>query len=125
VAVTDGVRVAVQSHYLPEQSSPATGRFVFAYTIRISNESERPLRLVSRHWVILHGSGKREEVRGPGVVGEQPLIEPGAGYQYTSGCILTTPHGTMEGSYEMVRPDGSNFRAKIPAFSLAAPHVLN
>jgi ApaG protein len=75
--------------------------------------------------VILHGSGKREEVRGPGVVGEQPLIEPGAGYQYTSGCILTTPHGTMEGSYEMVRPDGSNFRAKIPAFSLAAPHVLN
>lgn len=125
VAVTEGVRVVVQSHYLPEQSNPTARRFVFAYTIRIANESVGTVKLVSRHWVILHGNGKREEVRGPGVVGEQPVIAPGGGYQYTSGCILTTPHGTMEGTYEMVRDDGSTFRAKIPAFSLAAPHILN
>jgi ApaG protein len=125
VAVTEGVRVVVQAHYLPEQSNPSARRFVFAYTIRISNESVATVKLVSRHWLIQHGNGKREEVRGPGVVGEQPVIAPGGGYQYTSGCILTTPHGTMEGTYEMVRDDGSTFRARIPAFSLATPHVLN
>ena len=125
IAVTEGVRVVVQSQFLPEQSSPAARRFVFAYTIRISNESPVNVKLVSRHWLIQHASGKREEVRGPGVVGEQPVIAPGGGYQYTSGCILTTPHGTMEGTYEMVRDDGSTFRAKIPAFSLAMPHALN
>jgi len=125
VAVTEGVRVVVQAQFLPEQSSPTARRFVFAYTIRISNESPANVKLVSRHWLIQHASGKREEVRGPGVVGEQPVIAPGGGYQYTSGCILTTPHGTMEGTYEMVRDDGSTFRAKIPAFSLAMPHALN
>jgi ApaG protein len=125
VAVTEGVRVVVQAQFLPEQSSPTARRFVFAYTIRISNESPVNVKLVSRHWLIQHASGKREEVRGPGVVGEQPVIAPGGGYQYTSGCILTTPHGTMEGTYEMVRDDGSTFRAAIPAFSLAMPHSLN
>jgi ApaG protein len=125
VALTEGVRVVVQTQFLPEQSSPATKRYVFAYTIRISNESPETVKLVSRHWLILHANGKREEVQGPGVVGEQPVIAPGGGYQYTSGCILTTPHGTMEGTYEMVRPDGTTFTARIPAFSLAAPHVLN
>ena len=125
VAVTQGIRVVVRSKYLPEQSDVRSGRYVFAYTIRISNESTNRVQLVSRHWHILHGSGKREEVRGPGVVGKQPLIAPGAGFEYTSGCVLSTPHGTMQGTYEMARPDGSTFEAEIPAFPLAIPHVLN
>jgi ApaG protein len=125
VAVTQGIRVVVRSKYLPEQSDVRSGRYVFAYTIRISNESGQRVQLVSRHWYILHGTGKREEVRGPGVVGKQPLIAPGAGFEYTSGCVLTTPHGTMQGTYEMARPDGSTFEAEIPAFSLAIPHSLN
>lgn len=125
VAVTQGIRVVVRSKYLPDQSDVRSGRYVFAYTIRISNESAQRVQLVSRHWYILHGTGKREEVRGPGVIGKQPLIAPGAGFEYTSGCVLTTPHGTMQGTYEMVRPDGSTFDAEIPAFPLAIPHVLN
>lgn len=125
VAVTQGIRVVVRTKYLPEQSDIRSGRYVFAYTIKISNESEQRVQLVSRHWYILHGTGKREEVRGPGVVGKQPMIAPGAGFEYTSGCVLTTPHGTMQGTYEMVRPDGTTFDCEIPAFSLAIPHVLN
>lgn len=125
VAVTYGIRVVVRTQYLPEQSDVRAGRYVFAYTIRISNESDQRIQLRSRHWHILHGNGKEEEVRGPGVVGKQPLIAPGSGFQYTSGCILTTPHGTMRGTYEMVRDDGSTFHAEIPAFSLAMPHTLN
>ena len=124
-ATTQGVRVTVQSRYLPEQSDVRAARFVFAYTIHIENGSEERVQLVSRHWLILHASGKREEVRGPGVVGKQPIIPPGAGFEYTSGCVLSTPHGTMQGTYEMARPDGSTFAAEIPAFSLAAPHALN
>jgi ApaG protein len=100
-------------------------RYVFAYTIHIDNQSAERVQLVSRHWLIVHGTGKKEEVRGPGVVGKQPVIPPGAGFEYTSGCVLSTPHGTMQGTYEMVRPDGSSFQAEIPAFSLAAPHALN
>ena len=123
--MTQGIRVVVQTQYLPEQSDVRANRYVFAYTIRISNESQRSVQLRSRHWHILHGNGKAEEVRGPGVVGKQPQIEPGSGFQYTSGCVLTTPHGTMHGTYEMVRDDGSVFEVEIPAFSLALPHTLN
>jgi ApaG protein len=124
-AVTEGIRVSVVSRYLPEQSDPAEQRYVFAYTIRIANEGAQPVKLRSRHWRILHGNGKREEVRGLGVVGEQPRIEPGAGFEYTSGCVLSTPHGTMEGTYELLRDDGEPLEVQIPAFSLAAPHALN
>lgn len=125
VAVTLGIRIVVRTQYLPEQSDVRSNRYVFAYTIRISNESDQRVQLRSRQWHILHANGKEEEVRGPGVVGKQPIIAPGGGFQYTSGCILTTPHGTMRGTYEMVRDDGSTFQAEIPAFSLAIPHTLN
>jgi len=123
--VTHGIRVIVRSQYLPEQSDLRTGRYVFAYTIRISNESERTVQLRNRHWHILHGNGKQEEVHGPGVVGKQPVIAPGTGFQYTSGCVLTTPHGSMHGTYEMVREDGTVFQAEIAPFALALPHALN
>jgi len=125
VAVTNGIRVIVRTEYLADQSDARSGRFVFAYTIRISNESEHSVQLRNRHWHILHANGKEEQVHGPGVVGKQPVIAPGTGFQYTSGCVLSTPHGTMRGTYEMVREDGDTFLAEIPAFSLAVPHVLN
>jgi ApaG protein len=125
VTVTQGIRVVVRSQYLPEQSDVRAGRYVFAYTIRIFNESDQRVQLRARHWHILHANGKEEEVRGPGVVGKQPMIVPGSSFQYTSGCVLTTPHGSMHGTYEMVRDDGSVFEAEIPAFSLALPHALN
>jgi ApaG protein len=120
-AQTDGIRVNVQSHYVAEQSSPRDDRYVFAYTITISNESERTAQLRTRHWIITDGRGTVEEVRGDGVVGEQPRLQPGQSFQYTSGCVLNTPIGTMQGSYRMWRDDGSYFDAEIAAFSLALP----
>jgi ApaG protein len=124
-AITRGIRVAVRSQYVAEQSDVRAGKFVFSYTIRISNETNVQVQLRSRRWHIQHASGKVEEVSGPGVVGKQPKIPPGHSFEYTSGCVLTTPHGTMQGSYEMVLDDGSAFDAAIPAFSLAVPHTLN
>jgi ApaG protein len=124
-AVTHGIRVEVKSEFLPQHSSTSARRYVFSYTVQISNESQTTVQLKSRHWHILHGSGRREEVRGPGVVGEQPVIRPGEGFEYSSGCVLSAPHGTMHGSYEMVRGEGEHFQVEIPAFVLAAPHVLN
>lgn len=121
-AITDGIRVRVQSHYLADQSSPRDDRYVFAYTITISNESRNTAQLRTRHWVITDGRGSIEEVRGDGVVGEQPRLAPGQTFQYTSGCVLTTPIGTMQGTYRMWRDDGSYFDAQIAAFSLASPH---
>jgi ApaG protein len=121
IAETDGIRVRVQSRYQPDQSSPRDDRFVFTYTITISNESARPAQLRTRHWVITDGRGAIEEVRGDGVVGEQPRLLPGQSFQYTSGCELTTPIGTMHGTYRMWRDDGSFFDAEIAPFSLAAP----
>ena len=120
-AVTEGIRVRVQSLYLPDQSSPRDDRYVFAYTITISNESARTAQLRTRHWVITDSRGTVEEVRGDGVVGEQPRLAPGQSFQYTSGCVLTTPVGTMHGTYRMWRDDGSYFDAVIAPFSLAAP----
>ena len=119
-AVTEGVRVRVQSHYLADQSSPREHRFVFAYTITIANEGDRTAQLRTRHWVITDGRGTVEEVRGDGVVGEQPRLQPGQSFQYTSGCVLTTPIGTMQGSYAMWRDDGTHFDAQIATFSLVA-----
>ena len=124
-AVTQGIRVVVRSVYVPEQSLPLSHRYVFSYTVRISNEGKRPAQLVNRHWIITHGSGRVEEVRGPGVVGAQPRLEPGQHFEYTSGCVLSTPHGTMHGTYEMRRDDGATFLATISPFSLSMPYTLN
>lgn len=124
-AITNGIRVHVSSEYIPAQSSPMARRYVFAYTIRISNEGSEPAQLKSRHWIITDGTGKVEEVRGPGVVGEQPFLEPGEGFEYTSGCVLETPRGTMHGTYRMERPDGTEFDAMIAPFELALPYSLN
>jgi ApaG protein len=124
-ATTHGIRVEVTTKYLPAESNPRGGQFVFAYTIEISNESDRTVQLRRRHWHIQHGDGHREEVKGDGVVGEQPVLRPGTGFRYTSGCVLRTPHGTMHGTYQMVDPEGSPIEVRIPAFSLSVPHALN
>ena len=124
-AVTQGIRVSVRTFYVPEQSSPREHRYVFAYSIRILNEGKSSAQLLSRHWIITHGTGHVEEVKGPGVVGAQPRLEAGQAFEYTSGCVLSTPHGTMHGTYEMRRDDGSTFDATIAPFSLSMPYALN
>ncbi len=118
-------KVEVATRYMEDDSNPEADRFVFAYTITILNEGELPATLVTRHWVITHGNGKQQEVRGDGVVGEQPRIKPGEGYQYTSGTVLETPMGTMGGSYQMVTDDGDEFDAFIPEFLLSTPRTLH
>jgi len=123
-ALTEGIRVRVQSQYLSDQSSPRHERFVFAYTITITNEGLRTAQLRTRHSIITDGRGMVEEVRGDGVVGEQPRLTPGQTFQYTSGCVLTTSIGTMQGSYRMWREDGSYFDAVIAPFSLASPDAV-
>jgi len=120
-AITDGIRVIVRSQYLAEQSSPEDDRYVFAYTVKIANEGTSTAQLRTRHWVITDGRGVVEEVRGDGVVGEQPRLAPGQSFQYTSGCVLETAVGTMHGSYRFHRDDGSHFDAEIAPFSLASP----
>jgi ApaG protein len=124
-AVTRGIRVVVHSQYLPERSSPRTRQFVFAYTVTIGNDGVEPAQLRTRHWIITDGNGNVQEVRGDGVVGQQPNLAPGESYEYTSGCVLETPHGTMRGSYQMVRPSGEQFDAEIAPFLLAVPNSLN
>jgi ApaG protein len=124
VAVTRGVRVSVESRYLSQQSSPQQQRFVFAYTVTISNEGDDTVQLRTRHWVITDGNNQVEEVRGEGVVGEKPILEPNQSFQYTSGCVLKTPWGTMNGTYQMHRRDGSAFDAVIAPFLLASPSVV-
>jgi len=124
-AITNGIRVTVSSSYVPAQSTPKTHRYVFAYTVRITNEGTEAAQLKSRHWIVTHGNGKVEQVRGPGVVGEQPTLRPGEHFEYTSGCVLETPSGSMEGTYQMVRSDGSQFDAAIAPFALSLPYSLN
>jgi len=119
-AETRGVVVRVVTSYLPQQSDPPR-RYVWAYMIEIENTGDETVQLLSRHWIITDAHGRVEEVEGPGVVGEQPVIEPGETYQYTSGCPLTTPTGSMAGTYRMVLDDGREFDAEIPAFSLDLP----
>jgi ApaG protein len=111
-------RVEVEPQYLPEQSAPAEGLFSFAYTITITNTGEVPAQLISRHWIIANAAGEVEEVKGLGVVGHQPLLKPGEAFQYTSGCRLRTPAGTMQGSYFCVAEDGTRFDVEIPTFVL-------
>ena len=123
-ALTRGVRVEVAAQYSPDHSRPGN-RWFFLYTITITNEGEETLQLVSRHWVITDGAGKVEEVRGLGVVGEQPVLDPGDSYQYTSGCPLPTPFGTMEGSYQMVTGSGERFEADIAQFFLREPGAIH
>jgi ApaG protein len=124
-AITNGIRVTVSSNYIPAQSAPKARRYVFAYTVRIANEGTEAAQLKSRHWIITDGNGKVEQVRGPGVVGEQPMLKPGEHFEYTSGCVLETPRGSMEGTYQMVRADGSQFDATIAPFALMLPYSLN
>jgi ApaG protein len=124
-AITQGIRVTVSSEYVAAQSSPSAKRYVFAYTVRIANEGSAPAQLRTRHWIIEDGNGKIEEVRGPGVIGQQPMLRPGEHFEYTSGCVLTTARGTMHGTYQMHRPDGSQFDAEIAPFALALPYSLN
>jgi len=122
---TRGVRVEVRTAYVPERSSPGDGHYFFAYRIRISNVGEETVQLVSRHWVITDGMGEVEHVHGPGVVGAQPVLEPGETFEYTSFCPLPTPIGSMHGTYQMVTAGGSAFDAEIAPFSLAMPQALN
>jgi ApaG protein len=114
------IKVAARSQFQPEQSSPAEGRYVFAYTVVIENRGSESARLIDRHWIITDADGQIQEVRGQGVVGEQPHLRPGERFQYTSGTILPTPVGAMHGSYGMLGDDGIRFDAEIPAFSLAS-----
>jgi len=123
-AVTRGIRISVTPQYLEDQSSPEDGEFFWAYTIEITNETEQTVQLRSRVWHITDGQGFTEEVRGPGVVGEQPVIIPGGSFSYTSGCPLSTPSGIMVGSYQMEGEDGALFDVAIPAFSLDCPFAV-
>jgi len=119
------IRVDVQTSYIEEQSSPRDKRFAFAYTITIHNEGPIPARLLTRHWIITDANGKVKEVRGEGVVGEQPYIKPGQEYRYSSGAVIETPVGTMQGSYRLMTDDGQQFDAPIAPFRLAIPGVLH
>ena len=122
-AVTEGVRVTVQSRFHPERSDPQRRFWFFSYEVTIANEGELPVRLESRHWVITDGRGHVEEVRGPGVIGQQPIIAPGDSHRYVSACPLQTAMGVMEGSYHMLRVDGTRFDARIAPFALTDPSM--
>lgn len=119
------VDVSVKTQYLPEQSRPEENRFAFAYTITIANSGDEAVRLLNRHWIITDGDNQVQEVHGEGVVGKQPLIEPGKSFNYTSGAVIDTPVGTMEGSYEMITASGRPFIAEIAVFSLTQPSALH
>ena len=123
--VTNGIRVRVESSYVPGRSEPRESQYFFAYHVRISNQGPAAAQLVSRHWIITNADGEVQEVQGPGVVGEQPLLGPGDEFEYTSFCPLTTAVGTMHGSYTMVGSGGDTFEARIAPFTLAAPNALN
>lgn len=119
------IAVEVVTQYMPEQSDPDAERYFFAYTITVTNIGSVAAQLISRHWIITDAEGKAEEVRGLGVVGHQPLLKPGESFDYTSGCPLATPVGTMQGSYQMVAEDGTRFDVQIPEFVLAMPRTLH
>jgi ApaG protein len=124
-ATTRGIRVQVKAEYVPEQSAPERGQYFFAYKVRISNSGDEAAQLVSRRWMITDGEGKVQVVEGAGVVGEQPVLTPGASFEYTSFCPLPTPYGTMHGVYRMMTPAGTEFEATIAPFSLAVPNTVN
>lgn len=119
------IKVEVQTTYVREQSEPENNRYVFAYTITITNTGQVPAQLLSRHWVITDANNKVQEVRGEGVVGEQPYLTPGDSFRYTSAAMLDTPVGCMQGNYQMIADDGVEFDAEIPVFNLSTPHTLH
>ncbi|WP_085441893.1 Co2+/Mg2+ efflux protein ApaG [Magnetofaba australis] len=119
------IRVEVVSDYLEDQSSPDDDRYLFSYTVTIRNEGTEAAKLLTRHWIITDGNGLTQEVRGPGVVGEQPRLEPGESFQYTSGTPLSTPMGSMRGSYRMISDEGIEFDAEIKPFGLLGPATLH
>ncbi len=119
------IEVSVKTTYIPSQSVPESNRYVFAYTVTITNSGDVPAKLLTRHWVITDANNKTQEVRGEGVVGQQPYLSPGTSFEYTSGTILETPVGMMRGSYQMRADDGTEFDAEIPAFTLSAPRTLH
>ncbi len=120
-----GIEVRARSQYVPEQSEPSRDRYVFAYRVTIENNGAVAAQLLNRHWIITDANGKVQEVRGEGVIGEQPRLEPGASFRYTSGTVIGTPVGSMQGSYEMVAESGIRFDVVIPPFSLATPTSLH
>ncbi|HEV2110192.1 MAG TPA: Co2+/Mg2+ efflux protein ApaG [Gammaproteobacteria bacterium] len=122
---TNDIRVDVETAFVPDQSDPVQNRFVFSYTITIRNQGGVPAKLLNRHWVITDANGKVQEVRGEGVVGEQPHIKPGEGFRYSSGAVLETPVGSMQGAYQMVNDRGEKFDAHIAPFRLAVPGLLH
>ena len=124
-AVTNNVRVVVESQYAPEYSRPSQHEWFFHYTVRITNEGRQQVQLLSRHWVITDASQHVEEVKGPGVVGEQPVLAPGESFQYTSGCPLKTSTGVMRGTYQMVDEDGGYFDVEIAPFALHEPYTVH
>jgi ApaG protein len=125
-ASTRQIRVAVVSEYAPDRSRPHENQWFFLYSITITNEGRETVQLLSRHWIITDGSGKVEEVRGPGVVGQQPVLAPGESFTYTSGCPLTTPFGTMEGTYQMVSASSpEQFDVRIAPFTLSEPYTVH
>lgn len=122
--VTQGVRVQVMAQYSPEQSQPSQNQWFFVYTVQISNEGVETVQLISRHWIITDADHHVQEVRGLGVVGKQPVLDPGESFQYTSGCPLSTPFGSMRGTYQMLKPDGERFDVEIGPFALTEPYTV-
>jgi ApaG protein len=124
-ATTQGIKIQVEPEYVPEQSSPELGKFLFAYRVTITNEGEKWAKLISRHWIIINADGDREDVEGPGVVGYTPELSPGESFEYTSFCTLNTNWGTMEGSYQMIRENGATFDVDIARFYLYDPAMVS
>ncbi len=124
-ATTNDIRVRVHSRYVPERSAPEQDEWFFIYTVEVANLGEAPAQLISRHWIITDADGKVQEVKGPGVIGEQPRLEAGQSFTYTSACPLKTQFGTMHGTYQMVGDDGDPFDVEIAPFSLGQPNAIN
>lgn len=124
-SVNYDINIQVKTQYLPDRSNPEESRYAFAYTITITNQGNLAAKLLSRHWLINHSDQRQEEVRGDGVVGEQPVLSPGQSFNYTSGAVISTPVGSMHGSYQMISEDGHHFDAAIPPFTLAVPNILH
>jgi ApaG protein len=124
-AITQGIKIQVEPEYVPEQSSPELGKYLFAYRVTLTNEGDKWAKLISRHWIIINADGDREDVDGPGVVGYTPELSPGESFEYTSFCTLNTNWGTMEGSYQMIRENGDLFDADIARFYLYDPAMVS
>ncbi len=124
-AMTRGVRVTVQAEYAADRSDPSKNQWFFLYTVTIANQGTETVQLLTRHWLVTDGTGHVEEIRGPGVVGKQPVLKPGESFEYTSGCPLTTAFGMMEGSYQMVAAAGEHFDVKIAPFTLSEPYTVH